>query len=100
MTTYSEMLTSLRALRIDAGIRRDGTALSRIETVISVLDAMADASRNLSSKRHQRISGERDAARAMVPFCKAHDKAARGELSPAEYSAALEALRGARTQSA
>lgn len=94
-SSLSTLLDACRAERIEAGTRRDGTAVARVTVVINILNAMAFACRDLSSARYLRIDAEREAARAAKAFAEVHDRAARGELAGAEYEAALAALRAA-----
>ena len=87
------ILAALRTQRIEAGTRRDGTATAKIEVVLAVLEAIYEPITDLASARAQRISSERDLARACRQFCLIHDRAARGEIDGTAYDAALTALR-------
>lgn len=92
MTTQIE---TLKSIRIEAGTRRDGTAEATLNAAIKVVNDMAYRCRDLSSARYLKIDAERQRMREMMPFCRLHDAAARGEIDNLEHQQRLEALRNA-----
>ena len=94
MAHTTTILSTLRALRIEAGVKRDGTAEASLRPVLTILDSMAGESADLSTSRYLKIDAEREAARTLMPFCRVHDAHARGETSGDEYNAELARLRG------
>ena len=91
MATINAILAACDAGRIEAGLCRDGTGVARVTPILNMLDALAKTCRDLSSARYLRIAEARDKARVTRLYCEIHDKAARGELTGADYVAALRA---------
>lgn len=90
-------LTAIDEIIRDAGTRRDGTATARVETALTVLDAIYRDFDDLSSRRAGIVSAVRDKARVCRQYCLVHDMAARHEIDDTAYGLQLAELRSRYT---